>query len=284
MVLVKKKDGSWRFCVDYRKVNAITHKDVYPLSIIDDILTYLGEATFFTNLDLFSGYWQIPIREQDKEKTAFVTPDGHYEFNVLSFGLCSAPATFQQMADIVFKDLKWKEILIYLDDIIVFSKTFEEHLTRLRKVFDRLRRAKLTLKPSKCTYMYKKASVLGYEVSGDGIASDNSKLEAIQNFPSPKKVKDVKSFLGLCNYYRKFITKFSLVAKPLTNLTKIDIKFIWGTKQQNSFEDLKLKLTTAPVLAHFQPDAPTELRIDACAYGLGAVLLQEINGEWHAIS
>ena len=150
VVLVKKKDNTWRFCVDYRKLNAVTKSDVYPLPVIEDILSYLGDSKYFTSLDLFSGYWQVPIKECDKVKTAFITPDGHFEFNVLSFGLCSAPATFQHLADTVFRDLKWKEVLIYLDDVIIYSKTFEEHLIRLRHVFERLRTANLTLKPSKC--------------------------------------------------------------------------------------------------------------------------------------
>jgi hypothetical protein len=176
VVLVKKKDNSYRFCVDYRKLNAVAKRDVYPLPVIDDILSYLGGAKYFSTLDLYSGYWQMGVASDSKEKTAFVCPDGLYEFEdglyefeVMPFGLTNAPASFQHLADTVFCDLKWKEVLIYLDDIVVFSNTFDEHLKRLRNVLTRLRQANLTLKPSKYFFVHFKVSLLGYVVSQEGL-------------------------------------------------------------------------------------------------------------------
>lgn len=276
VVLVKKKSGESRFCVDYRKLNDVTRKSAYTVPNIDDILTYLGNSKYFSTLDMYSGFWQVPISEDSKQYTAFQT-QGHglWEFNYMSFGLCNAPATFQALADRVFRDMKWKEILIYMDDIIIFSKTIEEHLSKLRKVFQRLRNAGLTLKPSKCEYLKEKINVLGYSVSREGLQPDESKLIAIRNFPTPKNVKSVQSFLGLCNYYRKFIKNFSQLAKPLYEVTHKDRKFIWGGSQEEAFQILKEKLCTAPVLAHYNPEKPTELRVDGSLLGVGAVLLQE---------
>lgn len=274
VVLVKKKDGGIRFCVDYRKLNAITRKDVYPLPVIDDLLSHLGNARYFTSLDLLSGYWQIPIKEEDKDKTAFITPDGLYEFNVLPFGLTCAPASFQHLVDTVLAGLKWKKALVYLDDIIVKGETFEEMVNNLRAVLNRLREAGLTLKPSKCHFGMTEIGVLGHIVNRDGIAPDPNKVKAIKNFPPPKKLKDVQSFLGLANYYRKFIKDFSKIAKPLHSLTKKDVKFNWDENARKAFEHLKNTLISAPVLAHFDPNAPTEVRVDACGYGVGAILLQ----------
>jgi hypothetical protein len=284
VVLVKKKDNSYRFCVDYRKLNAVTKRDVYPLPVIDDILSYLGGAKYFSTLDLYSGYWQMGVASDSKEKTAFVCPDGLYEFEVMPFGLTNAPASFQHLADTVFCDLKWKEVLIYLDDIVVFSNTFDEHLQRLRNVLTRLRQANLTLKPSKCFFAHFKVSLLGYVVSQEGLLPDESKLTAIQKFPTPKKVKDVQSFLGMCNYYRKFIKNFSQIARPLHDLTRKDIDFVWTSEHQNTFEELKHKLLTTPVLTHYDPKRDIELRVDACGYGIGGVLLQQHEEKWHPVA
>lgn len=276
VVLVKKKDGSTRFCVDYRKLNNVTRKSTYPIPNIDDILTYLGDSKYFTTLDMFSGYWQVEIEEESKQYTAFIA-QGHglYEFNVLSFGLCNAPATFQHLADQVFDGMKWRDVLIYLDDIVVFSRTWEEHLEKLERVFKRLREAGLTLKPSKCIYAKPEVKLLGHVVSKEGIAPDEEKLRAIRDFPEPKTIKHVQSFVGLCNYYRKFIKNFSIIARPLHMAIKKETGFVWGFEQRKSFEVLKKKLTTAPVLQHFNPNKGCELRVDACTVGIGAILLQE---------
>lgn len=189
---------------------------------------------------MFSGYWQVPIAEDSKQYTAFVTQgQGSYEFNVLSFGLCNAPATFQELVDKVLGDLKWKEILSYIDDIIVFSETLEEHLAKLEKVFRRLREANLTLKPSKCHFLQKEVNILGYTVSAEGIKPDVSKIKAVQEFPRPKKVKDIQSFVGLCNFYRKFIQNFAVIARPLHEATKKVPGFIWGEAEEAAFAELK---------------------------------------------
>lgn len=284
VVMVKKKDGNWRFCVDYRKLNAVTCKDVYPLPVIEDLLSYLGKAKYFASLDLFSGYWQIPVKEIDKSKTAFVTAEGHFEFNVLSFGLCSAPATFQYLADTLFAELKWKKVLVYLDDIIVFAENYSEFLENLKEVLLKLREAGLTLKPSKCHFAMSSLKLLGYAVGRDGIRPDKSKVQAVSDFRTPRSVKDVQSFIGLCNYYRKFIKDFSMIARPLHDLTKKGRKFEWSEREEGAFRLLKDLLISAPVLAHYDPSLPIELRVDASGYGLGAILLQERDNVKHPIA
>ena len=286
IVLVKKKDGKTRFCVDYRQLNSVTRKDCYPLPNIDDILTYVGKAKYFSTLDLFSGYWQVGIREECKAYTSFVVSGGgSYEFNKLPFGLCNAPATFQMLVDKLFHDMKWKEILCYLDDIVVFSATFEEHLARLRGVFERLRFAGLTLKGSKCFFVQEKVKLLGHVVSSTGLAPDEDKLDAISKFPQPRSVKDIQSFLGLCNYYRKFIRNFSIIARPMYEATRKDLHFEWNETLQGVFDLLKEVLVNAPVLAHFDNQAPTELHVDASRIGIGAVLLQtDEEGKAHPIA
>ena len=178
IVMVKKKDGSWRFCVDYRKLNSVTHQDAYPLPWIDATLDSLSGAAYFTTLDLASGYWQVEVEEQDKEKTAFSTPQGHFEFNVMPFGLTNAPATFQRLMECVLAGLSGEQCLIYLDDIVVFSKTFQEHIVRLTNVFQALHQAGLTLKLSKCNFAQREVKYLGHIVSAAGVRPDPTKIEA----------------------------------------------------------------------------------------------------------
>jgi hypothetical protein len=201
VVLVTKKDGTIRFCVDYRKINAITKKDVYPLPRIDEALDAMHGATFFSTLDLASGYWQVEMDPRDREKTAFISDQGLFEFNVMPFGLCNAPATFQRLMDAVLAGLKWTTCLVYLDDIIIFSRTFEEHLDRLRGVFERIQEAKLQLKASKCHFASNNINYLGHVVSDKGIAPDPAKIRAVADFPKLTTVKDLRSFLGLTSYY-----------------------------------------------------------------------------------
>lgn len=274
VVLVRKKDGSWRFCVDYRKLNAITKKDVYPLPRIDDTLDCLKGAKFFSSMDLCSGYWQIEVDEADREKTAFITPEGLYEFKVMPFGLCNAPATFERMMDNLLRHFKWIMCLCYLDDIIVFSATFEEHITRLRTVMKCILEAGLILNPKKCLFAAREVKILGHLVSSSGIRPDPDKVKAVADFPTPKNVHDIRSFLGLCSYFRRFIKGFCYLAEPLQLLLKSDAKFYWGPKEVEAFNNLRKALTSDPVLGMYDESYPTEIHTDASGYGIGAVLVQ----------
>ena len=215
--MVRKKDGSLRFCVDFRQLNAATVKDAHPLPRIDDLLDALHGAKWFYTLDLKSRYWQVPISEQDKAKTAFRTSSGQlFEFNQVCFGLCNAPATFSRLMDRVLAGLHWETCLFYLDDIIVFSSTWEEHLARLRGVFERLRHAKLKLGAAKCTFAAKEVSYLGHRGTEEGLLPDPSLLAAIRDIPPPKTATEVRSFLGLAGYYRRYVKGFAAIAAPLT--------------------------------------------------------------------
>ncbi|GBM46022.1 Retrovirus-related Pol polyprotein from transposon 412 [Araneus ventricosus] len=279
VVLVKKKNGEWRFCVDYRRLNKIAKKDVYSLPRIDDSLDCLAGAKIFSMMDLKSGYWQIEVDDKDREKTAFVTSDGLYEFKVMPFGLCNAPATFVWMMDTVLRGLKWNICLCYLDDIIVYAPNFQEHKLRLRKVLKCIQEAGLMLNSNKCSFGKKKLTILGHLVDEHGIYPDPQKTAAVTKFPVPENVSNVRSFLGLCSYYRRFIKNFANIAKPLHDLLKKNAKFSWGTPQKEYFLTLKKLLTSGPVLGHFLSNAETKIHSDASGYGIGAVLIQVQDGK-----
>ena len=210
-----KRDGSLRFCIDYRKLNAITKKDVYPLPRIDDILDILGKSRYFITLDLASGYWQIAMDPANHEKSAFVTHHGLFEFNRIPFGLCNAPATFQRLMQKVLACLEWHCCFIYLDDILVASETFEEHLQHLKLVFDHFREACLMLKQKKCFFVQLEVHYLGHVISAECIKPDHTKTEKVKQFPMPTDVTQVCQFLGLASYYRQFVPNFLSIAAPL---------------------------------------------------------------------
>ncbi|CAF1048251.1 unnamed protein product [Didymodactylos carnosus] len=201
VILAPKKDGSMRFCVDYRKLNSTTIRDAYPIPRIDDTLDALQEAKFVSTLDLRSGYCQVEMDKESKEKTAFITHKGLYEFNVMPYGLTNATATFQRLMDIVLAGLKWQSCLVYIDDIVIYSPTFEQHLIDLKNVFQALREANLTLKASKCCFCRREMKYLGHIITQDGIKPDPTLTKAVSDFPQPKSIKDVQSFLGLSGYY-----------------------------------------------------------------------------------
>jgi len=279
IVLVPKKDGTIRFCVDYRKLNAVTVKDSYTLPRIDDALASLNGNKYFTSLDLNAGYWQIPMDENDKEKTAFITDSGLYHFNVLSFGLTNAPATFQRYMDAVLAGLKWNSLLVYIDDILIYSQTFADHLQDVRNVLDRLIEANLQLKPSKCSFFQKELLYLGHLVSADGIKPDPKKISAILEMPIPSDVTGVRSFIGMCGFYRSYIRNFAKICGPLYDLTKDGVTFNIGELEIASIIELKKALAQAPILCHPNFDYPFVIETDASDKGLGGVLLQRINNK-----
>ncbi|UYV61570.1 K02A2.6-like, partial [Cordylochernes scorpioides] len=284
VILVKKRDGKYRFCVDYRKLNNVTVKDVYPIPRIDEVMDTLQGSTHFSAIDLRSGYWQVEVEERDKEKTAFTTAHGLYEFNVMPFGLCNAPATFERNMENMLGNLRWQICLCYLDDVIIYSPDFPTHLKRLEAVFRCFRESNLRLNDKKCRFAFEELEILGYITSKHGIKPAEHNIKAVRNFPRPKKVKEVQSFLGMCSYYRKFIKDFSKIADPLTNLIKKSVSFTWTERQEEAFQTLKTALLSPPILGHFNPNAPTYVHTDASNIGIGATLVQDIGGEEKVIS
>ena len=284
VVLVRKKDGTLRYCVDYRKLNGVTRKDSYPLPRIDESLDALAKTQYFSTLDLASGYWQIGLDDDAKLKSAFCTPNGLFQFKVMPFGLTNAPATFQRLMERVLAGLQWQICLVYIDDVIIFSQTFNEHVDHLNQVFNRLRKAGLKLKPKKCFLFKTEVRYLGHVVGRDGISTDPDKTKVVREWPKPQSVTDVKSFLGLCSYYRRFVPDFATIAKPLTHLTEKNVPFIWTEAQDEAWEKLKVLLTNAPVMTYPDPRATFVLDTDASQDGIGAVLSQVIDDEERVVA
>ena len=273
VVIVDKKDGSKRFCVDFRKLNQVTKKNSYPLPVIGDILALLGKAKYFTSLDLKSGYWQVLMSESDKEKTAFACHWGLFEFNVMPFGLSNAPAVFQELMSVVLQGLG-DFAIAYLDDILVFSPTLEDHLQHLDTIFDRLRKHDLKLKLNKCNFLESESNYLGFIIGKDGIKPDPKKVEAIRSLPISTCVREVRSFIGMSSYYRRFIPNFSEIAEPIIALTKKHAHYKWSAKHDEAFQYLKDSLSVVPLLAYPDTNKPYTLYTDASGTCIGACLTQ----------
>ena len=274
VVVVGKKDGSLRFCIDYRRLNDATVKDAYPLPKIQDCLDALGNARIFSAVDLRSGYHQVELDESAKDKTSFITRRGTFRFTTMPFGLANAPATFQRLMDMVLSGLNFMMCLVYLDDIVIFSRTVEEHLERLELLFERLRGANLKLKPSKCQFFKHEIVFLGHVVSAQGVSTDPEKVAAVRDWPVPTNVSEVRSFVGLCSYYRRYVRDFAQIAAPLHRLTGKRAVFEWSVECQAAFETLKERLITAPILAVPTDDGQYILDTDASDVSIGAVLSQ----------
>ena len=283
-VIVRKKDGKYRFCIDFRRLNEVTEKDAYPLPFIHSILDRLREAKYFSTLDLKQGYWQVPLTNASKPLTAFTVPGrGLFQFRVMPFGLHAAPATFQRLLESIIDDTM-DYAFAYIDDIIVFSNTLEDHLQHLGKVFEKLRKANLKLNPEKCHFAQNSIKYLGHVVSENGIETDPDKVAAIEKIPPPRNVREVRQILGAASWYRRFIGGFSELITPLTRLLKKDQKWSWSTEEQKAFEKLKTALTTAPVLACPNFKHPFILQTDASEKGIGTALIQRIDSKEHVIA
>uniref|UniRef100_A0A0A9W4W3 RNA-directed DNA polymerase n=1 Tax=Lygus hesperus TaxID=30085 RepID=A0A0A9W4W3_LYGHE len=290
-LLVPKKtlvDGktvlSWRMVIDFRKLNKITRPEFFPLPRVHECIDQMAGSEFFTTLDLKSGYHQVPVREEDIEKTGFSTHNGSWVFQRMPFGLSNAPATFQKMAAQLIQSLGSQRALAFLDDIVLFHQTWQKQLNDLSELLQLLRRHNLKLQLTKCHFLQKEVTYLGHRISTAGIQPDLRKIEAVRDFPIPNTVTKVKAFLGLCSYYRKFVKGFAREAKPLTDLTKQDITFEWGPSQQQAFDSLKEKLISPPILRFPEFTKEFILTTDASMNGLGAVLSQMHDNKEHPVA
>lgn len=284
IVLVKKKDGSYRCCIDYRGLNSVTIKDRYPLPRADDCVSAMAGTAWYSTIDLRQSYHQVKVTEADRDKTAFICPHGMYRYRHMPFGLCNAGATFQPLMDLVMAGLHLEACLVYLDDIVVYSKTAEEHIQRLQMVFERLRTAGLKLKPEKCVFLQKSVSFLGHVISEKGVATDPAKIEAVTSWPTPTSLTEVRAFTGLASYYRRFIKDFSKIAAPLHAMTKKNVRFSWSPEAQRAFEQLKEALTSPPVLAMPTDNDEFYIDCDAAEKSIGAVLSQKQQGQERVIA
>lgn len=279
-LLVSKKNGEKRLCIDYRALNKITIKDKYPMPRIEELIDRLQGCKFFTSLDLKSGYYQIKMKEDSVQKTAFITEDGHYEFLRLPFGLANAPSTFQQMMNRVLGNLRFGKIIVYLDDILIVSETAEENLEILETVLKLFRENGLTLNLKKCHFLKTEIEFLGYKVGQNCIMPSESKVKAVKDFPTPKTVHQLRQFNGLISYFRKFIKSCALISSPLTQLTRKDSSWSWDSSHEHAFQALKDSLTSDSVLSIFDPKKECVLYTDASREGIAGILMQvTVEGE-----
>jgi RNase H-like domain found in reverse transcriptase/Reverse transcriptase (RNA-dependent DNA polymerase)/Aspartyl protease/SET domain len=275
VIIVRKKDGTPRVVIDYRALNEITIKNKYPLPLTDELFDRVHGARWFSKIDLRTGFHQIRVRDEDVAKTAFRTRFGSYEYRVLPMGLTNAPGTFMQLMNDTFSDLLDRSVLVFLDDILVFSRTEQEHEQHVEEVLRRLRQQQLYAKLSKCELFRQQVEFLGHHIGADGLSVSPDKIAAVRDWPRPSNVRDVRSFLGLANFYRRFVQSYSNLALPLTELTKTDARFAWSDQHQQAFDALKQALCSAPVLLIPDPALPFTLSCDACNYAVGATLQQD---------
>jgi hypothetical protein len=274
VLLVKKKDGSWRFCTDYRSLNVVTVKDRFPIPTVDDMLEELYGAAYFTKLDLRAGYHQVRVNPSDVNKTAFRTHNDHYEYLVMPFGLCNAPSTFQAIMNSIFRTYLRKFILVFFDDILVYSPTWNEHLLHVKQTLDILRQHQFFAKDSKCVFGQQELEYLGHIVTNRGVKVDNSKIAAMVAWPPPTTISELRGFLGLTGYYRKFVQNYGIIARPLTNLLKKG-KFGWNEDADTAFLALKQAMTTTPILAMPNFNDSFTIETDASGDDIGAILSQQ---------
>jgi len=284
VVLARKKDGTFRFCTDYRKINAITKRDVYPLPRIDDIFDSLTGAIYFSSFDFLSGYWQIEMDEANKEKTGFITIYGLYEWNVMPFGLSNSPSTFQRAMDELLRRFKWCFCLVYIDDVIIYSKTEEDHLKHIDLFLEVIEKSGFKIKPKKSQLFRTKLKFLGHMVSAKGIQPDPDKVIAVDAIKNPTCLKDVQTILGMLGYYRRFIPKYSILLEPLVNLLRKNVPFEWSKKCQDALEYAKDLLKKSPILKFPDPSRPYLIMTDYSGDGISAVLSQIFDDGEHPIA
>lgn len=273
VLLVKKKDGSWRFCTDYRALNEATIKDRFPIPTVDDMLDEFYGATYFTKLDLRAGYHQVRVHDSDIPKIAFRTHNGHFEYLVMAFGLCNAPSTFQAIMNSIFRPYLRKFILVFFDDILVYSPTWELHLSHVKETLAILKKHNFYIKASKCEFGKQELEYLGHIVTHKGVKVDQKKIEAMVTWPQPTNTTDLHGFLGMLGYYRKFVQNYGIMARPLTNLLKKG-HFKWNDDATDAFLALKQAMTTTPTLAVPNFKESFTIETDALGDGIGAVLTQ----------
>jgi len=283
-VCLVMKNGQLRFAIDYRHINAITTIPSYPMPRVDACLDSLGNSTWYSTMDLRAAFWQVKQAEHDAPKTAFITRTGCYQFTRLAFGLSGSPGLFQRLADLIFSGLTWDALLVFLDDIIIFGRTIDEHFNRIEQVFQRLAMANLKITPTKCHFFKKEVNFLGFHITQHGIKMDADKTAAISKWKTPSNVKELRSFCATINHYRKHIHQFSIIAAPLYSLLKKRARFMWTTEHDQAFNTLKMRLITAPILTIFDPQRPTIVDCDASGVGLGAVLSQIVDGQERVVA
>ena len=285
VLFVKKKDGSLRLCVDFRGLNAITRKDKYPLPLVTDLLDAPRKARIYTKIDLKHAYHLVRVSEGDEWKTAFRTRYGSFEWLVMPFGLTNAPSVFQRFVNDIFSDMLDVCVIVYLDDILVFSEDPALHEEQVREVFRRLRKNGLFANGKKCSFDMDSVEYLGFIIGPDGLRMDEAKVQVVRDWPEPRKVKDIQSFLGFANFYRRFIRNYSDITVPLTRLTRKTAPWNFDDKCRSAFETLKNAFTSAPILSHWKPDVPIIIETDASDYAIAAILsIQESDGEIHPVA